>query len=111
VYDCATAGKDAYDIIDCANPSYNSKVGLAVSTYTTRNLNLPEEDVLKEAMSKWYDQLKNVDLDEDAKYDGNVQTSAKDFANLVIGDATMVGCSVKTCPKEGYTVAVCEFDG
>ncbi|EYC12029.1 hypothetical protein Y032_0048g1572 [Ancylostoma ceylanicum] len=48
VYDCATAGKDAYDIIDCANPSYNSKVGLAVSTYTTRNLNLPEEDVLKE---------------------------------------------------------------
>ncbi|EYC12035.1 hypothetical protein Y032_0048g1576 [Ancylostoma ceylanicum] len=36
------------------------------------------------AMSKWYDQLKNVDLDEDAKYDGNVQTSAKDFANVSI---------------------------
>ncbi|EPB72330.1 SCP-like protein [Ancylostoma ceylanicum] len=111
VYDCAVAGKDAKDIIDCANPSYNSKVGLSVSTYTTKNLKLSEEELLKQAMSTWYAQLQNVDLDEKAKYDDNVETRAKDFANLVIGDATKVGCSVKKCQKEGYSVAVCEFDG
>ncbi|EYC12065.1 hypothetical protein Y032_0048g1591 [Ancylostoma ceylanicum] len=82
VYDCAVAGKDAKDIIDCANPSYNSKVGLSVSTYTTKNLKLSEEELLKQAMSTWYAQLQNVDLDEKAKYDDNVETRAKDFANV-----------------------------
>ncbi|RCN47166.1 SCP-like protein [Ancylostoma caninum] len=110
-YDCANAGNDAKTIIDCANPSYTSKAGLSVNYYTTRNLNLPKEEVLKEAMSTWYSQLKNVDLDKNAVYDNNVQNSASSFANMVIGDATVVGCSVETCTKEGYSVAVCEFDG
>ncbi|KIH57409.1 hypothetical protein ANCDUO_12401 [Ancylostoma duodenale] len=110
-YDCGTAGKDAKSIIDCANPSYISKIGQSVNHYKTNNINLPKEEVLKQAMSTWYSQLKNVDLDENAVYDNNVQNSASFFANLVTEDATTVGCSVETCTKEGYSVAVCEFDG
>ncbi|RCN47198.1 hypothetical protein ANCCAN_06776 [Ancylostoma caninum] len=63
------------------------------------------------AMSSWFGELKNVDLDEKATYNSNVQNSAPNFANLVIGDATKVGCSVKKCLKEGFSVAVCQFDG
>ncbi|EPB71055.1 SCP-like protein [Ancylostoma ceylanicum] len=112
VYDCDNAGRDAQaQADDCAATSYASQIGLQLSFYKTGNYNLPKEEVLEQAMASWFGQLKNVDLDERATYDSNVQSNAPDFANLLNEGASKVGCSVKTCLREGFSVAVCEFDG
>ncbi|EPB71063.1 hypothetical protein ANCCEY_09855 [Ancylostoma ceylanicum] len=42
---------------------------------------------------------------------GYAPTAKSMNALLVIGDATKLGCSVKTCLREGFSVVVCEFDG
>ncbi|KIH50828.1 SCP-like protein [Ancylostoma duodenale] len=112
VYDCATLGADAQGLAaDCSTNSYASKIGMQLSYYKVKDLSLSQEQVLEKAFSTWYGQLENVDLDKKASYDNNVETKAPDFANLVVGDATKLGCSVETCEPEGFSVAVCEFDG
>ncbi|KIH64855.1 SCP-like protein [Ancylostoma duodenale] len=112
VYDCDTLGAEAKDLAtDCTSNSYTSKIGMAVNYHRVKDLTLSEEQVLEKALSTWYSQLENVDLDEKANYDNNVQTRAPSFANLVVGDATKLGCSVHTCEPQGFSVAVCEFDG
>ncbi|KAL6729130.1 hypothetical protein Aduo_000213 [Ancylostoma duodenale] len=112
VYDCDTLGAEAkYLATDCTSNSYTSKIGMAVNYHKVKDLTLSEEQVLEKALSTWYSQLENVDLDEKANYDNNVQTRAPSFANLVVGDATKLGCSVHTCEPQGFSVAVCEFDG
>ncbi|EPB71060.1 SCP-like protein [Ancylostoma ceylanicum] len=110
-YDCDTAGAHAQTQADfCAAASYNPNAGYVLSSYKTKNYNLPEDEVLRQAMTTWFGQLKRVDLDEKATYSNDIQANAPDFANLMIG-ATKLGCSVKTCLREGFSVAVCEFDG
>ncbi|KAL6729082.1 hypothetical protein Aduo_000169 [Ancylostoma duodenale] len=112
VYDCDTIGAGSQAQADnCAAASYNPAGGSVLNSYKTDNYNLPDEQVLRQAMESWFGQLKNTDLDEKATYNSNVQKSAPDFANLMIGDATKVGCSVKKCLREGFSVAVCQFDG
>ncbi|KAL6729081.1 hypothetical protein Aduo_000168 [Ancylostoma duodenale] len=58
-------------------------------------------------MASWFGQLKKVDVNEKAAYSNELQTNAKDFANLVLGKATKVGCAVNTCLREGFQVAIC----
>ncbi|RCN35020.1 SCP-like protein [Ancylostoma caninum] len=111
-YDCDTLGEDAQKLADdCAATSYASGIGMQLSYYKTRDLMLTEEQVLEKAFSTWYGQLENVDLDDKANYDSKVESNAPDFAHLVLGDATKLGCSVKMCEPQGFSVAVCEFDG
>ncbi|EPB71062.1 SCP-like protein [Ancylostoma ceylanicum] len=112
VYDCDTVGAHAFTQADnCAATSYTPNAGYVLSFYKTKDYNLPEVEVLRQAMASWFGQLKNVDLDEQATYNNNVKTYAPDSANLVRGDATKLGCSMKTCFREGFSVVVCEFDG
>ncbi|KAL6729079.1 hypothetical protein Aduo_000167 [Ancylostoma duodenale] len=110
-YDCDDAGKNAKtEAAKCTATSYTPSAGYVLNSYKTNDYTLPREEVLKQAMSSWFGQLKNVDLDEKALYNGDVQTGAKDFANLVFGTATKVGCAVNTCLREGFQVAICQFD-
>ncbi|ETN76677.1 hypothetical protein NECAME_03346 [Necator americanus] len=62
------------------------------------------------AITGWFDELKEVDVDDEAKYTADVKRNAKDFANMVVGDATKVGCAAKQCLKQGFTAAVCKYD-
>ncbi|RCN29704.1 SCP-like protein [Ancylostoma caninum] len=114
VYDCDAAGADAKtEAANCMAASYTPTQGYVLNSYKTNNYHLPREEVLKQAMSSWFAQLKSADLDEQAKYDQNVKTTAPDFANvrdLVYGKATKVGCAVGTCLREGFQVAICQFD-
>ncbi|EYC12184.1 hypothetical protein Y032_0048g1655 [Ancylostoma ceylanicum] len=110
-YDCDTVGKDAKIEADkCTATSYTPTGGYVLNFYKSDDYTMPREEVLRKAIASWFGQLKNVDLDEKALYNNDVQTSAKDFANLVYGKATKVGCAVTLCLREGFQVAICQFD-
>ncbi|EYC12186.1 hypothetical protein Y032_0048g1656 [Ancylostoma ceylanicum] len=110
IYDCDNAGKDAKtEAAKCTAASYTPTNGYVLSSYKA-NYDLPREEVLRQAMVSWFGQLKKVDLDEKATYDNNVKASAPDFASLVYGGATKLGCAVGLCLREGFQVAICQID-
>ncbi|KAK6728012.1 hypothetical protein RB195_005583 [Necator americanus] len=106
-YNC-DLGKASVDLIDCDNPTYETATGPL--NYRKFEHTVTVESALKQAITGWFDELKEVDVDDEAKYTADVKRNAKDFANMVVGDATKVGCAAKQCLKQGFTAAVCKYD-
>ncbi|EPB72814.1 SCP-like protein [Ancylostoma ceylanicum] len=110
-YDCDTVGKESKTIADdCTKTSYTATGAFALSYHKINELNIPPVEMLEKAITTWADQVKNVDLDKEVLYAGDVETNAKDFSNMLNEAATKVGCSVKECAAQGFTVAVCQYD-
>ncbi|KAK6727985.1 hypothetical protein RB195_005567 [Necator americanus] len=105
-YDCDNLGKDTKDNkLVCGTQDYAT-----INYHKVKNLTATPEDVLKEGIMKWFEQLELVNLDKTATYTSDVATKASKFAHLAVGGATQVGCSALVCDKEGYVIAGCQYD-
>ncbi|KAL6729133.1 hypothetical protein Aduo_000216 [Ancylostoma duodenale] len=113
-YDCDTGavGTATKTIAAKCTAPYTATPGYYLSYYQERDLTKTRVEVLREAIKKWADQSKLVDLGETVTFTGDVETNAPDFANMVNEAASKVVCSVTEdeCLKQGYRVAVCQYD-
>ncbi|EYB87826.1 hypothetical protein Y032_0256g349 [Ancylostoma ceylanicum] len=111
VYDCDNIGNATKAIADnCTAQSYTATAGYSLSSYKVTDLTKTPLQVLNEAITKWAEQSMLVDLDREVMFGGNVEAKASDFAKMLNEKATRVGCSVKECKSEKFTVAVCQYD-
>ncbi|KAL6729015.1 hypothetical protein Aduo_000109 [Ancylostoma duodenale] len=110
-YDCTNAGAESKtQAHDCTKiGQYTAKAGYSLN-YATFDYTVSEQDALEQAVGQWFGQLRNVDLGEEAKYTNDIKTNAKDFANMVLGESTQIGCATKNCQAQGKTVVVCQYD-
>ncbi|RCN29048.1 SCP-like protein [Ancylostoma caninum] len=110
-YDCDNIGKESQKLADnCDAQTYTPTGALALSYHKLNELNIPPAEFLEKAITTWADQVKQIELDKQVVYAGDVESKAKDFANMLNEKVTKVGCSVKVCQAKGFTVAVCQYD-
>ncbi|RCN35019.1 SCP-like protein, partial [Ancylostoma caninum] len=117
-YDCNTQGAqnaigtETKTIAATCTAPYTATPGYYLSYHQEKDLTKTRVEVLREAIKKWADQSKLVDLGETVTFTGNVETNAPDFANMVNEQTTTVVCSVTEdeCLKQGYRVAVCQYN-
>ncbi|ETN86792.1 SCP-like protein [Necator americanus] len=77
---------------------------------TIKNVDIKPEDALKQAISTWWEELADIGVGDDTKYTDKNKNRLEHFANMAYDQTKSVGCSVKTCTKEGLTVVVCQYD-
>ncbi|EYC43071.1 hypothetical protein Y032_0505g2671 [Ancylostoma ceylanicum] len=108
-YDCANMGADTLGTIDCAKHQYTAKGGNSLN-YKEYSWEVTPADALQKAISEWYGELENVDLDEQSTYNQQIKTNANKFANMAVAEATKFACAAKQCKAQGHTVAVCQYN-
>ncbi|EPB80338.1 SCP-like protein [Ancylostoma ceylanicum] len=66
-----------------------------------------------QAISTWYGELEKAGgIGEDPTYKDDMKTNGLwNYANLANEANTKVGCAVKSCQKQGYTLVACQYDG
>ncbi|EYB99908.1 hypothetical protein Y032_0119g835 [Ancylostoma ceylanicum] len=108
-YACNTIGQDAAHLVNCTARQYNPKTGYSLN-YKEFSYKVTPADALREAISAWYGELQNVDLDEKAMYTTEIEANAKNFANMAFAETTKFACSAQQCQAQGYTVALCVYN-
>ncbi|EYC12055.1 hypothetical protein Y032_0048g1587 [Ancylostoma ceylanicum] len=117
-YDCDTKvgqdsiGKLTKELAATCAPPYQPTQGYSRNYHVEKDLTKSRTEVLKEAIRKWAEQSKLVDLDNGVLFDGDVETYAASFANVVSEQTTKIVCGVteNECQKQGFRVAVCQYD-
>ncbi|KAK6727586.1 hypothetical protein RB195_005337 [Necator americanus] len=94
---------------DCTNPQNTPLADHSLNTYT-KNYPASRQEALEEAINSWYGQLLDVTLDEKATYTSAIKKTAESFANLAQDEATEIGCHVQECAKQGFTIAICQYN-
>ncbi|RCN45900.1 SCP-like protein [Ancylostoma caninum] len=108
-YDCDNIGEETAILLNCTNPKYTPTSGYSLN-YEKFSLDVTPLDGLQKAISGWYDQLKNVDLDDKATYTSQIETNAKNFANMAVAQATKFGCAAERCQAQGYNIVACQYN-
>ncbi|KAL6729149.1 hypothetical protein Aduo_000230 [Ancylostoma duodenale] len=112
-YDCTqgankVAAKTALLVKDCpAAPATGNMPGYALN-YHLSKYNLPREQVLREAIKSWAEQVSTVGVGKDNIFtDGAAYTQ---YANMLNDNAKTFACSVESCPKNGKSAIACQYD-
>ncbi|EYB99898.1 hypothetical protein Y032_0119g828 [Ancylostoma ceylanicum] len=107
-YDCQQSGQEAVIALNCTTRQYNTVQGYSLN-YKEFSYQVTPADALREAISAWYGELQSVDIDEKATYTDQIQTNAKNFANMALAEASKFACSAQQCNAQGITVALCVY--
>ncbi|KIH46627.1 hypothetical protein ANCDUO_23318 [Ancylostoma duodenale] len=114
-YECDKLGAGAKAKIDnCQKPPYTADQGWTLTYYKVDNVNIDSKTVLEQAFKTWADQAKKVDVQAIAGsvfYEGALATEASDWAKLTTAKNSFIGCSLKKCDTQGFTVVVCQYNG
>ncbi|EYB87840.1 hypothetical protein Y032_0256g357 [Ancylostoma ceylanicum] len=111
-YNCDVLGEGAKTIADkCDETQYLPLKGRTLSYHIVNQVNVDKKTLLKEAIKKWADQSKLVDLTEiggGVFYQNELVDKASDWAKIVYHGNSFVGCTVREC-KNKFTVAMCQY--
>ncbi|EYC07209.1 hypothetical protein Y032_0071g526 [Ancylostoma ceylanicum] len=113
-YLCDLYGKSAAEKVDgCAWPVPDPTTGVQITHKISNNWTIPHRDALEQAISTWYGELEKAGgIGEDPTYKDDMKTNGLwNYANLANEANTKVGCAVKSCQKQGYTLVACQYDG
>ncbi|RCN47204.1 SCP-like protein [Ancylostoma caninum] len=114
-YECNTLGSGAKAKIDnCQAPPYTADQSRTLTYYKVDDVNIDPKTVIEQAFKTWADQAKKVDIQaiaESVFYEGDVATEASDWAKLTTAKNSFLGCSLKKCDAQGFTVFVCQYNG
>ncbi|KAL6729372.1 hypothetical protein Aduo_000431 [Ancylostoma duodenale] len=108
-YDCHGIGQDAVLSVYCTTKQFNPASGNSLN-HKEYSLDFTPANALQQAISEWYGELKEVDLDDKATYNDQIKTKANSFANMAVAQATKFAYTARQCRPEGYTVAVCQYN-
>ncbi|KIH53224.1 SCP-like protein, partial [Ancylostoma duodenale] len=113
VYLCPTIGNATKQIADkCGDPPYTATHGHTLSYHIIRKVNVDPKAAIEEAIKTWAEQSKLVDLRPIGGavfYQDEVEQQASDFAKMVYGTNSAIGCSVKECQDK--TLVICQYNG
>ncbi|KAL6729076.1 hypothetical protein Aduo_000164 [Ancylostoma duodenale] len=113
VYLCKTIGNATKQIADkSGDPPYTATHGHTLSYHIIKKLNVDPKAALEEAIKTWAEQSKLVDLRPIGGavfYQDEVEQQASDFAKMVYGTNSAIGCSVKECQDK--TLVICQYNG
>ncbi|KAK6733581.1 hypothetical protein RB195_017373 [Necator americanus] len=112
MYGCKDLAKEAADKAAACKetPDAPSVATRSQNHFTIKNVDIKPEDALKQAISTWWEELADIGVGDDTKYTDKNKNKLEHFANMAYDQTKSVGCSVKTCTKEGLTVVVCQYD-
>ncbi|RCN47202.1 SCP-like protein, partial [Ancylostoma caninum] len=114
-YNCDALGVHAKSVIkDCNEPPYNPGKGWMLSHHKVMGTGLDPKKVLEEAITTWANQSAKIDFQKIAGgiyYEGEIEQKASDFAKMMFQSLSFVGCSVKECPTQAFTLVACEYNG
>ncbi|EYB92390.1 hypothetical protein Y032_0194g1419 [Ancylostoma ceylanicum] len=78
--------------------------------YWKGDYKLSHVEAIEEAMKEWWGPLESTGLGENVDFTDEMQQGPfKYFANVAHDATTKMGCAVKTCSAQGFTVVDCRY--
>ncbi|RCN42542.1 SCP-like protein [Ancylostoma caninum] len=114
-YECDLLGFYAKALADkCEVPTKPAARNWVLTSYKVNRVDVDPKAVLEEAFRTWGDESKKANIQEIGEgvfYEGEVLSEASDWAKMTTERVSFVGCSVKKCEADGFTLVVCHYFG
>ncbi|EPB76218.1 SCP-like protein [Ancylostoma ceylanicum] len=112
-YDEQALGKEANNkSSDCRADIGSPSNGKAMNIEEIGDYNMPLQDALELAITKWWRQVETEGIPADLKYTDAMEGAGKitKFVNMANENIERVGCAVTRCLPIGKIRVVCEYD-
>ncbi|EPB72822.1 SCP-like protein [Ancylostoma ceylanicum] len=95
-------------VTGCPSTAPQADPGRSLNYYYVTKYNIPREQLLQEAISKWMKQLEDVGVGKTNIFDENAGVTY--YANMVHDKVEKFACAVDVCDKTGNSAVICQYN-
>ncbi|RCN45874.1 SCP-like protein [Ancylostoma caninum] len=95
-------------VTGCPSTAPQASTGHSLNYYYVNRYDIPREQLLHEAITKWANQVAEIGVGKDNIFDPN--GGVTNYANMVHDQVTKIACAVEVCTRSGNSAVACQYN-